>query len=136
MQMDKRIVIIDDDYTTLDILSDFFEDYNYTVLRCESIEKAKEGNLTKDDIFIVDIMIDEERTAGVDFVLELTNDPQFRDTMFIFISNFGKIKVEEKLNQLKNKIVINYNNWFDKPVLTSDLLNEVEKNNGKRKITI
>ncbi|MCD4697455.1 MAG: response regulator [Bacteroidales bacterium] len=128
--MDKRIVIIDDDYTTLDILSDFFEDYNYTVLRCASIEKAKEGNLTKDDIFIVDIMIDEERTAGVDFVLKLTDKPEFRDTKFIFISNFGKRKVEEKLNQLKNKIVVNYNNWFDKPVLTSDLLNEVEKNNG------
>ena len=66
-------------------------------------------------------MIEKDRTAGVDFVLALTDNPVYRDTKFIFLSNFGKKAVQSKLDQLKGKLKETNIYWFDKPVLTSEL---------------
>ena len=41
----KRIVIIDDDATTLDILSDFFDDFGYTVLGWARLKMQKTAAL-------------------------------------------------------------------------------------------
>jgi DNA-binding response OmpR family regulator len=118
----QRAVIIEDDDTARDIISDFLEDEGYKVLSFDSTKKAEEV-VQPTDILIVDVRIGKEPSAGVDFVISLReNNPQFKATKTIFISNFGRFKqIEEKLQQLEGKFI-----WIDKPLEMFQLAHAIE----------
>ncbi len=59
-KMEKHILVIDDDITSLDIVSYFFEDRGYRVDRCADGASAIEYVKThKPDLLIVDLMMPE-----------------------------------------------------------------------------
>lgn len=125
-EIQQRVIIIEDDYTVRDIISDFLEDEGYNFLSFDSTEKAREI-IKSTDILIVDVRIETNPSAGVDFVISLRNNNyQFSTTKTIFISNFGKSpEIEQKLQQI-GKDGREYI-WIGKPLEMSELANAISQ---------
>lgn len=123
MNKTLRAVIIEDDYTAWSVMSDFLQDEGYEVAIFNSPNEAR-TEIRPTDVLIVDVRIGMNPSAGVDFIILLKNDPRFNDTKTIFISNFGREKIEEKLMQLDQKFI-----WIDKPIEMTTLIHAIEGNN-------
>jgi DNA-binding response OmpR family regulator len=123
-----RVVLIEDDDTICDLISDFLDDEEYEFDVFNSIEEAK-SKVKTTDILIVDVMINRKRSAGVDFVLDLKkNLPEFSRKKVIFISNYERKPVDPKLQELEGQY-----SWLNKPfdMLELDLAIEEVKTNGQ-----
>lgn len=128
------IIIIEDDDTMRDLIEDLLDDEGYDFTPFNSINDDVRVKVHPKNIIIVDVMIKGNRTAGVDFVLELKHKyPDFTDKNVIFISNFSKEPVKQKLKCLG----VHYT-WLSKPfdlLKIAKKIEEVKKNEKKRKRT-
>jgi len=119
----QRVILVEDDYTASDVISDFLEDEGFEVLSFDSTEEAKK-EVKQTDILIVDVRIRNNPSAGVDFIIAIRkDDANFKNAKTIFISNFGRLKeIEEKLQQLEERFI-----WIDKPFEMSTLALAIEE---------
>lgn len=83
MRRDK-ILVIDDEEALCEILKFNLEKEGYDVDIALSAEEALEMNLTKYNLFIVDIMM--EKLSGFDFAKMVRDIPEVEDTPIIFCS--------------------------------------------------
>lgn len=117
-----RIVLIEDDDTMCDLISDFLDDEGYDFKVFNSIEDAR-NEVKRTDIFIVDVMIKKKRSAGVDFVLDLRkNFPEFSRKKVIFISNYESKPLDPKLQKLEDQYI-----WLSKPFDMLELDQAIEE---------
>jgi DNA-binding response OmpR family regulator len=109
----QRVILIEDDDTTMSVISDFLEDEGFDIICFESPDKAVD-EVQPNDILIIDVRFEKINSisAGVDFIISLrARKPEFNNTKTIFISNFGRTRIENKLQQLNPNSFI----WLDKP---------------------
>lgn len=82
--MRNKILVIDDEEALCEILKFNLEKEGYDVDMALSAEEALEMDLTKYDLFIVDIMM--ERLSGFDFAKMVRDLPEVEETPIIFCS--------------------------------------------------
>ena len=82
--MRSKILVIDDEEALCEILKFNLEREGYDVDSALSAEEALEMDLTKYDLFIVDIMMD--RLSGFDFAKMVRDMPEVEETPIIFCS--------------------------------------------------
>lgn len=110
--MTRRVIVIEDDETTRDIINDHLEDMGFDFLSFSSPDKVIVNNLKSDDIFIIDVRMGQNRTGGIDFIINLRDkNSKFNNNKVIFTSNFGRERVEHKLSKIKGEF-----KWIDKPI--------------------
>lgn len=107
-----RIGIVDDDYTTRKLISDFLEDKGFETVLAARPEKLLD--VENCDVIVMDVRIGTEpsdRYAGIDYILEQRRSRNIHpDTLVIFISNFGKDRAKNLLQQVGD------HQWLDKPI--------------------
>lgn len=119
----QRVIVIEDDYTAMSVISDFLKDEGYDV-HCFDTPKNLKDIVLPTDTIIVDIRIEPDPSAGIDFIISLRkNIPQFVNSKTIFISNFGRSSIEDKLQLLEPDSFV----WLDKPLEMIDLAEAIEK---------
>lgn len=82
--MRSKILVIDDEEALCEILKFNLEKEGYDVDMALSAEEALEMDLTKYDLFIVDIMMD--KLSGFDFAKIVGDKPELEETPIIFCS--------------------------------------------------
>lgn len=82
--MRSKILVIDDEEALCEILKFNLEREGYDVDAALSAEEALELDLTKYDLFIVDIMMD--KLSGFDFAKKVRDQPEIEETPIIFCS--------------------------------------------------
>lgn len=106
-----KVAVVDDDYTTRTLVVDFLTDRQCDVIWSEDPGQLPElGNY---QALIMDVMIEKNRYAGIDYILELQQKGKLNpDTLVVFISNFGREseEIKTRLAQIEKFI------WLDKPI--------------------
>ena len=106
-----KVVLVEDDYSYRTMMSGFLEDLGYIVVRADHPDKLE--SIEGCNTFILDVMIYSNRTAGIDYIIDLQTRGQIKDdALVIFISNFGRDtqEIQDRLAQIKKY------EWLDKPV--------------------
>ena len=106
-----KVVLVEDDYTYRTMISEFLEDLGYVVVEASHPDKLQ--SVEGCQAFIMDVMIFSNRTAGIDYIIDLQTQQRIQDdTLVIFISNFGRESqaVQDRLDQVRQY------EWLDKPV--------------------
>ncbi len=87
---DVKILIVDDDIDYLEILDNILKKNGFT-----NIEKATNGAealelipKVKPDLVILDVMMPEK--DGIEAALEIMQDPDLKNTKFIFLTAYGE----------------------------------------------
>lgn len=111
------ILVIDDEEALCEILKFNLEKEGYEVDCAYSAEEALEMDLTKYDLFIVDIMM--EKLSGFDFAKCIRNNPEVETTPIIFCSALtGEDDTVMGLN-------IGADDYVTKPFVISEVLARV-----------
>lgn len=113
-----KVAIVEDEFDYLHILKEFLEDLEFEVT--PAVHPDKLTDVEKYDAFIMDVRIDKDRTAGIDFISKIQKEDRMkRDAVIIFISNYERDfpLVQDKLAQIPQY------QWLDKPVDTVALEN-------------
>ena len=125
-----KVILLEDDDTMCDLIADFLDDEGYYFDVFNSVKEAGD-KVQPMDILIVDVRIEGNPSAGVDFVLALKKEiPKFSNRKVIFISNFEKEPVDPKLQELEGQYI-----WLSKPfdMLELDQAIEEVKASGRKK---
>ena len=112
-----KILVIDDEEALCEILKFNLKREGYEVDCAYSAEEALEMDLTKYDLFIVDIMM--EKLSGFDFATRVRNNPEIENTPIIFCSALnGEDDTVMGLN-------IGADDYVTKPFVISEVLARV-----------
>ena len=113
----QKIVVVDDDYTARTIIADFLEDEGYDVISVENPENIG-VHIADCSVIIMDVMIESDRFAGLDYILEQQKNQKIGlSTSIIFISNFGYDRPEMQSRLQK----VGKYTQLDKPVEMTEL---------------
>jgi CheY-like chemotaxis protein len=87
-QMKKnKILLLEDNPIHLEVMVDGLEDLGYEVQKAQNIEVAmKILNEFTPDLFLVDIVIETIKSAGIQFAQTVRNKREYRSIPIIFIS--------------------------------------------------
>ena len=113
----QKIAVVDDDYTARVLITEFLEDEGYEVI---SVENPKNiGHHIEDcSVIIMDVRIEFDRYAGLDYILEQQKNQKIDpSTRIIFISNFG-YDTQEMRTRLQE---VGKYTWLDKPLEMTEL---------------
>lgn len=115
--MRTKILVIDDEEALGEILKFNLEKDGYQVDTALSAEEALELDLTKYDLFIVDIMM--ERLSGFDFAKQVKDIPEVEETPIIFCS--ALVGEDDKVMGLN----MGGDDYITKPFVISEVLARV-----------
>jgi DNA-binding response OmpR family regulator len=108
----KKVAVVDDDYTTRTLISDFLTDRGFLVAAGAKPEEI-DGQVEQCQAFIMDVMIGNNRYAGIDYIIEQRQRARIAPgTPVIFISNFGNDREEIQSRLLQ----AGKHDWLDKPI--------------------
>ncbi|WP_316830484.1 response regulator [Pedobacter aquatilis] len=115
----KRILILDDDYNTLDALALLFEHENYTIVTLSqlySINIIDDISLLKPDVILLDINFGEFN--GMDLCLQLKENLITASRKIILMSagNYAAVAFDSKCDH-----------YIQKPFLSETLLEKVSE---------
>ena len=123
---DQLILIVDDDPTTLDMLSKIFLSEGHWVVKAINGKEALHiANETQPDIIILDIMMPVMN--GIETFKHLQKNPRTRDIPVLFLSSLIS-ELKELGKSLKNQ------RFQPKPIDREKLLEEVNRLLEKRSI--
>lgn len=138
--MRSKILVIDDEEALCEILKFNLEREGYDVDMALSAEEALEMDLTKYDLFIVDIMMD--KLSGFDFAKMVRDIPEVEETPIIFCS--ALIGEDDKVMGLN----MGGDDYITKPfaigevlarvravLRRSQLINQARKNNPAQQVS-
>jgi DNA-binding response OmpR family regulator len=122
-----KIAVVDDDYTTRTLISEFLEDVGYVT----KVEKspAQLQSIEGYDAVVMDVRIGNDRYAGIDYVLEQRRTGKLGlGTPVIFISNFGRgtAEIEGRLQKVGSY------EWLNKPIEFTELDQTLRRLLGKK----
>jgi DNA-binding response OmpR family regulator len=117
----KVILIVEDNQHTNYILQFAFKQQGWEVYTCFDGDKAIElAKANKPDVVILDIML--PGITGVDVLKELKSLPEFRNTVFVFLSAIAQdVEVDEKYFTEK----LGADLYFPKPFKIKELIEGV-----------
>ena len=119
--MQKRIMIVDDDYTLLEELSEALVLNNYNVLAISEVSFAfKQVLLSMPDIILLDLNL--KNTHGFQLTNRLKRIPEISHIPIIAISSFYNKEDEKEL--INN---FGFHGFIPKPFYLSDVLMKIEK---------
>ncbi len=129
MEESKSILIVEDNPHTNYILQFAFKQRGYKVFTCfdgdKSVEMAKAN---KPDVIILDIML--PGLTGADILKELKNTPDFKNTVFVFLSAIATdIDIDEQYFTEK----LGADLYFSKPFKIKELVEGIENLLNQRK---
>lgn len=131
MKLEKKIIIVDDDITVLEILKKILSEQGFYIEACQSAREAAEI-LKKEPFYMVITDINMPVVNGIDFTLWIRKN--FPDVEIIMISTFDSEKIRDFIK--KNSVV----NYFQKPInlneITSFITNFSKKGFSKNKVHI
>ena len=124
MKNKAKILIIDDDPDFVEATKLVLESKPYEVITAadgsEGIAKAKKE---KPDLIILDIIMPVK--DGFNAAEELKKDPELKKTPVIMLTSFSK-KVSETNLSLSQGMMLDTEDYIDKPVEPEELLKRVE----------
>ena len=129
MKNKAKILIIDDDPDFVEATKLVLESKPYEVITAadgsEGIAKAKKE---KPDLIILDIIMPVK--DGFNAAEELKKDPELKKTPVIMLTSFSK-KVSETNLSLSQGMMLDTEDYIDKPVEPEELLKRVENQLSK-----
>jgi len=83
----NKILLLDDNPIHMEVMVDGLEDFGYEVRKAQNVEAAEKilYDFTP-DLFLVDIVIETIKSAGIQFAQTVRNKPEYRSTPILFIS--------------------------------------------------
>lgn len=117
--MTKKILLVDDEFTSTLFLSAYLKDNNYDVQTSMSGEEAITlGKLFRPDILITDWML-KDRKDGTDVAQELIAElPELR---VIFVTGMAAEALQDKLTGIMNYTIM------EKPIRMDHILQFIEQ---------
>lgn len=119
----NKILLLEDNPVHREVIFDGLEDAEYEIKKAENYESAKEilKNFVP-DLFLLDIVIANEKNKGIQFALALSEDPKFKTIPVLFIS----AHLDEK--NIAEHIPENFrDNVLPKPFDFDQLLNKIRE---------
>ena len=83
----NKILLLEDNPIHREVIVDGLEDYGYEVRKAQNIAAAEKilEEFTP-DLFVLDLVIETIKSAGIQFANKLRNDPEFKSIPILFIS--------------------------------------------------
>jgi DNA-binding response OmpR family regulator len=119
----NKIFLLEDDPIHREVIYDGLEDFGYEVRKSEDVDSAKKIlEEFKPDLFLLDIVIGNERSKGIQFAEKLSEDSRFKDIPVLYISaHLDEKGVAEYFPENSEK------NVLPKPFDFDQLLNKIRE---------
>lgn len=121
-----KVALLEDDYAYRQILTEFLDDQGYEYTPADHPGRLEDEEIESFEALIVDVMIGNDRAAGIDFILRIQERLR-KDALLVFITNFGRESqlVEERLARVRHPF-----KWLEKPVNTVTLGEMLQEKEG------
>jgi len=117
--MKRKILIIDDELDSLNLLTTIFDKEGYLVSTANSAKNAfLQLQADKPDLILLDVMLGDR--LGTDVCMELKEHPDYRDIIIILLSGV-KVSPEDRLMGLE----IGASDYINRPVNKKELIAKV-----------
>lgn len=117
-----NVACVEDEYLYRRMIERFLKELG---VQYECVPNPEKLNAVEDfDAFIMDVYIDNDRTAGIDFILKIQKEGRLKaGAVIIFLTNYGRdqFDIPEKLAQIPKYT------WMDKPINFSEVENLLMK---------
>src|SRR6185436_2515878 len=91
----KKILIVEDELTLLNVLKDEFTQAQFTVFTArDGVEGLAAANRERPDIILIDILM--PKMDGISMLKEIRHDPEMQTTPAIILTNLNDNKTIEK----------------------------------------
>ena len=129
--LNKKILVIDDEHTIVAYLTTLLEDNGYeTCSATEALQGAAMAREERPDLICLDIMM--PKRSGISLYQELKQNPVTRDIPVIFISAFNQVRdlreptVFRKM--IQDQTIPMPQACIEKPIVVDDFIQSIEKN--------
>ena len=112
-----KVGIFDDTKDIRVLIEDFLKDEGHEII--SSVGRPQDlMNLEECEVLIMDVRSNEDRYAGINFIVSKHSEGQIQSAKVIFISQFGRGNPEIK--RLLERV--GFYEWLDKPIEFAELL--------------
>jgi len=122
MNEKKKILVVDDDLDTVELIAIMLDSAGYSVITTNSGNECLEIlKKERPDLIILDVML-ETITEGFNVGCEIKNNPQYRSIPIILIS-----AIDKHTGFPVDTTFIKADEFFEKPFEPRTLLNSIER---------
>ena len=124
--MDKKILLVDDDYDVREYMRVILETKNYKTLQAENIRDA-EGIIKNEniDLIILDVMMEKD-SDGFTFAQKIRSDNKYKSIPIIMVTSVNE-KTGFKFDKDSDGAFLPVDAFIEKPVNAEKILAEIDK---------
>ena len=124
--MDKKILLVDDDYDVREYMRVILETKNYKTLQAENIRDA-EGIIKNEniDLIILDVMMEKD-SDGFTFAQKIRSDNKYKSIPIIMVTSVNE-KTGFKFDKDSDGAFLPVDAFIEKPVDAEKILAEIDK---------
>lgn len=124
--MDKKILLVDDDYDVREYMRVILETKNYKTLQAENIRDAESIlNNENIDLIILDVMMEKD-SDGFTFAQKIKNDDKYKSIPIIMVTSVNE-KTGFKFDKDSDGAFLPVDAFIEKPVNAEKILTEIDK---------
>ena len=124
--MDKKILLVDDDYDVREYMRVILETKNYKTLQAENIRDAESIlNNENIDLIILDVMMEKD-SDGFTFAQKIKSDDKYKSIPIIMVTSVNE-KTGFKFDKDSDGAFLPVDAFIEKPVNAEKILTEIDK---------
>ncbi len=124
--MDKKILLVDDDYDVREYMRVILETKNYKTLQAENIRDAESIlNNENIDLIILDVMMEKD-SDGFTFAQKIKSDDKYKSIPIIMVTSVNE-KTGFKFDKDSDGAFLPVDAFIEKPVNAEKILAEIDK---------
>ncbi len=119
--MPKRILLLDDNPTNLDVIRSTLEPFGYEVIATTELAQALTSvSHTRPDLIVSDLYMPD--SSGIEFVTKIKRDPQLKSIPFIMITSQTWNKADRE-----SGLALGADKFLYRPIEPQKLLDEIRE---------